>query len=113
EILSACVYKIETSAVGHPLKGPFNDKIKPREQLLVHESGEEFHLVRAILSRICYQIFNELFREIHVAVQIAKRHLRLDHPELAGVTRRVGILGAKGWTERVNVRQRERERLSF
>ena len=63
------------------------------------------------MSRI--EIFHDLFGEIHVAVQIAERHFRLDHPEFVGVPRGVRVLRAKRWTEGVNLRKRAGERLGF
>src|SRR5438552_13331247 len=66
-----------------------------------------------MLSRICDQIFHKFFGEIHVAVQIAKRHLRLNHPELTRMAGRVGVLGPERWAESVNFGQRQGECFRF
>src|SRR6266513_1354182 len=58
-------------------------------------------------------MLNKLLGEIHVAVQIAKRHLRFDHPELARVPGRVGVLSAKSRSKRVNLGQCQRECFCF
>ena len=42
-------------------------------------------------------------------VEVAERHLRLDHPEFGGVARGVGILGAERGAEGVNVAERHGE----
>ena len=47
--------------------------------------------------------------DLKVAVEVAERHLRLDHPELGGVARGVGILGAERGAEGVNVAERHSE----
>ena len=46
-------------------------------------------------------------------MQVAERHLRLDHVELGEVARRVRVLGAEGRAEGVDVGEREREDLRF
>ena len=46
-------------------------------------------------------------------LQIAERHLRLDHPELVRVPRGVRVLRAKGRAEGVNFRKRAGERLGL
>src|ERR1043166_6999155 len=56
---------------------------------------------------------NKLLRQVHVALQIAKRHLRLNHPKLRRVAGGIGVLSAEGRTKSVNVRQRASEGLSF
>src|SRR5204863_6888441 len=66
-----------------------------------------------MLSRICDQILHKLFGEIHVAVQIAKRHLRLNHPEVTRMAGRLGVLGPERWAESVNSGQRQGERFRF
>ena len=56
-----------------------------------------------MLPDIANKIFHDLFRHIHVALQIAKRHLRLDHPKLVGMPRGVGILRPERRSEGVNL----------
>ena len=63
------------------------------------------HLLRAMCARVRDQIFNKLLGEIHVALQITKRHFRLDHPKLACMPGRVGVLSAKSGSKGVNVGQ--------
>ncbi len=66
-----------------------------------------------MFARVRDQIFHKLLGEIHVAVQIAKRHFRLDHPKFTRVPGRVGVLSTKGWSKGVNVGQGQRECLRF
>ena len=43
---------------------------------------------------------------VHVVVEFEERHLRLDHPELGQVPRRVRVLGAERRAERVDLAER-------
>src|SRR5260370_7480895 len=91
---------------GESLKWSLEHEIESPEQFLVHKLREEFHLFRTVFADVYDQIFYHLFREIHVAVQIAKRHFRLNHPELAGVPRSVRVFGTECRPKGVNSRQR-------
>ena len=104
---------MDSVAVIDPLERTIDNKIEAREQFLVHEFREKFHLVRAMLANIDNQIFHQLLREIHVAVQVAECHLWLNHPKFARVPRRVRVLGAKRWAKSVHFRQRASERFGF
>eukprot|EP00965_Chrysotila_dentata_P011950 392802-Pleurochrysis_carterae.AAC.1 len=48
---------------------------------------------------------------VRAHLQVAKGHLRLDHPELGQVASGVRLLGTEGWAEGVDVAQRARVRL--
>ena len=76
-------------AIRDALKRAVKHEIESRKQFLIHEFSKQFHLFQAMLFRVGDQILHELFGEIHVAGEIAKRHLRLDHPEFTGVSRSV------------------------
>src|SRR5215467_6023893 len=84
EFFAAFLEKIDSVGVNDPLKRTIKNEIESREQFLVNELREEFHLFRTIFANIGNQIFYELLGQIHVAVQIAESHFRLDHPKLAG-----------------------------
>src|SRR5207248_10913369 len=51
--------------------------------------------------------------QIHIALQIAKGHFRLDHPELRRVASRIGILRAEGGAESVDVGESASEGFAF
>ncbi len=53
----------------------------------------------------------KLFRESHVAFEIAKRHFWLNHPELGKVPRGVAVFGSERGTKSVNVGESKRQRL--
>ena len=79
------------------------------KKALVDKAVEKREIVRAALHHAANDVLDHRFRHFHVAVEVAERHLRLDHPELGGVARGVGILGAERGAERVNVAERHSE----
>ena len=60
-----------------------------------------------------HQAPDQVLSQVHVVFQVGKRHLRLDHPELGGVPRRVGILRPERRTEGIDVTQSAGEQLGF
>ncbi len=46
--------------------------VQPVDQTLVHEGVEEIHLVRALFHDEADDIFNHVFRQVHVVVQVSK-----------------------------------------
>ena len=82
------------------------------EYRLVDALIEELHVFFAIAKHILADSLQEPFRQIHVVGQFVESHFRLDHPELRGVPGGVGVFGAKGGAESVDVRQRAGEGLA-
>ena len=70
---------------------------------LIHEAVEEVDLVGAALQHPADDVLDHGLGHIHIPRQIGKGHLRLDHPELGGVTLGVGILRPEGGTEGIHV----------
>src|SRR5690606_27398929 len=60
----------------------------------------------AMFQEIADDVLEELLRQRHVAFQITEGHLRLDHPELRQMARRVGVLRTKSGPEGVHVGER-------
>ena len=50
----------------------------------------------------------EVFGESHEAVEVEVGHLGLDHPELGEVAAGLGLFGAKGGAEAVDLAERQR-----
>src|SRR5205823_6357831 len=69
--------------------------------------------LRATLERATDEIRHEFFLQPHVRGRVVPRHFRLDHPELGEVTPRLGFLGAKRRTERVDLPERRSGRLAI
>jgi hypothetical protein len=52
---------------------------------------------------VLHEVFHQCLGEVHVALEIAEGDFRLDHPELGGVARGVGVFRAEGGTEGIDV----------
>src|SRR5262249_10762182 len=78
---------------------------------LVDALREEFQVVGALVEQHRKDVLEERLGEIGISCQIGERDLRLNHPELGQMPRRVAILGAECWAERVDLRQRQTVRL--
>ena len=74
---------------------------------------EKLHVFGAFFEHVAEDALQQPFGQFHIAPQIAKRDLRLDHPELGEVPGRVAVLGAEGRPEGVRLAQPARERLGF
>ena len=72
-------------------------------EALVHPLVEEVQLVGAVLHHVGDDELEHLLRDVHLALEVAEGHLGLDHPELGGMTARVGVLGAEGGAKGVDV----------
>ena len=58
-------------------------------------------------------VYQHVFLQLDAVVQVVKRHLGLDHPELGQMTPRLRFLGAKRGTERVNATECSGERFAI
>ena len=87
--------------------------LQASDQLLIKHIIQELHVVHAILQRPTYAIFDELLGQLHIIRNIVERDLRLNHPELRQMTRRIGILGTERRTERIDLSQGRRRQLAL
>ena len=85
--------------------------LEPLDQPLVIEVVAELHLIRAVFQHIADDELQHIVDTLHVVLQIGEGHLRLDHPELGRVAGGVGVLGAEGRPEGVDVAESHRHRL--
>ena len=53
-------------------------------------------------------VSEEGFGEVHIAVEVHEGDLGFDHPEFSKVAARLGLLGAEGWAEAVDLAQCQR-----
>ena len=65
----------------------------------------------AVLHDLPRHGLHELLGQVHVVGEVSEGHFRLDHPELGRMPRGVGVLGAEGGPEGVDVAQRAGEEL--
>ena len=113
ELLARVFQDLDRRRIGEPLERVIHDHLQSWNQLIVVGLGQELDVVATVLQRVSHQVLEKILRQVLVVADIVKRHLRLDHPELRQVTRRVGVLRAESRTEGVNVTQRGRRQLAF
>ena len=89
--------------VAHPAEVGGGHMLQPLLEALVHEGVEEVDLVGALLHDGADDVLDHGLGHVHVALEVAEGHLRLDHPELGGVALGVGILRPEGGAEGVHV----------
>lgn len=89
--------------VGDAREVACGDVLQALLQALVHELVEHVELIRAVLHHVVDDVLEHLLGHIHLALEIAERHLGLDHPELRRVATGVGVLRAERGAERVDV----------
>ena len=89
--------------VGDAAEVAAGDMLQTLDESLIDEAVEEREVVGAALHDGGNDVFYHRLHDLKVAVEVAERHLRLDHPELGGVARGVGVFGAEGGAEGVNV----------
>ena len=81
-------------------------------QALVDELVEEGHLLRRVVQDVGDDELDHILGELHVVGEVGKRDLRLDHPELGRVAGGVGVFGAEGRAEGIDVAEGLREGLA-
>ncbi len=59
------------------------------------------------------EVLDERFGQVHVVGQIAEGHFGFDHPEFGQVPRGIGVLGAEGGAEGVDLAQRAGKNFSL
>jgi len=83
------------------------------EQMLVDALIEKLEVAGTVLQYVVEQKLEELLRQIHIVIEIVKRHLRFDHPELGKVAAGIRVFSAERRAEGVDQRQRHRVNLGF
>ncbi len=111
ESASGFQQQIHRFRVAEALEGFLQSLPEPGLQRLVHKSAEELQLLTALIQHGFHQIAHVFLRQSHVGGQVKKGHLRLDHPKLRRMTRRVAVLRAEGGSEGVDFPQRAGESL--
>ena len=74
---------------------------------------EELHVLGAAFQHVAADALEERLGQVHVVGQLEERHLRLDHPELGQVARRVGVLRPERRAEGVDLAQSAGEDLGL
>ena len=109
ELVTGLLQQLHGVGIGDAAEVVVHDVVQTLKQTLIHEGVEKLHFLRALFE---HGVDDELHHRLHareVVVEVGKRHLRLDHPELGGMALGVGVLGAERRAESVHVAEGERE----
>ena len=104
--------KLDGFGIGDVAEIGGHDVVQALQQALVHELVKEAHLLGRILQNVGNDVLDHILSQTHIVGQIGKRDFRLDHPELGGVARGVGVFGAEGGAEGVDVAEGHGEGLA-
>ena len=113
ERLARLVEDLDGLGVGDAEELAVDDVLERFDHRLVDPLVEELHVFGAFFQHVAEDALQEPFGQFHVAPEVAEGHLRLDHPELGQVARRVAVLGAEGRAEGVGLAQRAGEGLGL
>lgn len=106
ELVAVCLgvrQDLDGVRVGDAREVACGDVLQALLQALVHELVEHVELIRAVLHHVVDDVLEHLLGHVHLALEVAERHLGLDHPELRRVATGVGVLRAERGAERVDV----------
>ncbi|SVK49615.1 Uncharacterised protein [Acinetobacter baumannii] len=83
-----------------------HEALQTSDSVFIHALGEEFQIVGTFIQHRLEHILQHAFGQAGDVVQRSEGYFRLDHPEFRQVAAGVGVFGAEGWAEGVNLRQR-------
>ncbi|MPM27916.1 hypothetical protein SDC9_74432 [bioreactor metagenome] len=89
--------------VAHPAKVGGCHMLQALLQALVHKAVEKVHLIGAAFHGALDDELDHGLRHVHIAFEVGKGHLRLDHPELGGVALGVGVLRPESRAKGVHI----------
>ena len=99
KVSAALLEKLYRLGISDLLVFAVSEGIKSVKESLFNEAVEEFKLLTAVLHYVANDELYHIPSELHIVVKIGKRYLGLYHPELSGVSCRVGVLRAEGRTK--------------
>ena len=113
EFVAGVFQKLHRLGVAHPGKIGGGHVREPLHQALVHKGVEEGHLVGTLLHNGVDDILDHGLGHVHIALEVAEGHLWLNHPELCGMARGVGLLCPEGGAEGVDIAEGHGEGLGI
>ena len=87
--------------------------LQPLLEALIHEAVEEVQLLGAFLHDFPDDVLDHGLCHVHIALEVAESHLRLDHPEFGSVALGVGVLGPERGTEGIDIAEGHSEVLGI
>ena len=90
----------------HPHELRIDDALQLGDDALLDALFEERHVVGALGENGLEDVLEQRLGERGVVGKVGERDFRFDHPELGEMPAGVGVLGAEGGAERIDLRQR-------
>ena len=113
KFFAAVFQKLDCLGICHMTELIVKNVVQPVDKSLVNKVIEERHFLRRIVKHVANYKFQHILRKAHIVIQVGKRNLRLNHPELCRVARCVRVFGSEGRTEGINIAKRHSERLAL
>ena len=104
--------QLDSLGIRHMAEIGGHDVVQAVDEALIDKLVEERHLLRCMLEHIGDDELDHILGKLHVVGEVGKRDLRLDHPELCCVAGGVGVFGAEGRTEGIDIAERLCKRLA-
>ena len=102
-LLHGILEDLDCVGVAHAGKVGAGNMLETVFEALVDEAVEHVELIRALVhDRTDHELEHGL-GALHVALEVAECHLRLDHPELGSMPSRIRVLGTERRPERVDI----------
>ena len=85
KFLAAVFQNFNRFGVGNALEGFLGDEAEPFHESLVHKTGKDIEVALMIFQGVIDKVFGKFLGKIHISLEVAECHFRLNHPELGGV----------------------------
>ena len=105
KLLTAGLHDFNSLGVGAAHKGLLGHFLQAGAQSLIHKLAEEFKIPAGIIQHGAGNVLDEGFCNVHIAVDVAESHFRLNHPELSSVTGGIAVLRTESRTEGIDIAQ--------
>ncbi len=100
--LGSLLQDIEALSIRQTYEVLLHHALQGLDERLVNHLVEELEVVLAVIQCPLHAVLDEVLLEVHQFVLVHEGHLRLNHPELGQMARRIAVLGTEGGTEGVD-----------
>ena len=77
--------------------------VQTLKQAFINKFVKHLKLIGAMFKHVRNHVLKHCLGDIHILCQVAKSHLRLNHPKLRRMTTRIGVLGTKCRTKGIHI----------
>ena len=113
EVLAALLEQVDGVAVGDAGTALLDHAVQVVQQAGSHELVEESDIVGALLDDMLDGVLDEAFSQFHVVPDVVEGGFGFDHPELGGMAGSVGMFGAEGGAEGIDLAEAGCQGFSF